>query len=377
MKKLLLWAPFPTATTGYGRLTANFGARLSKHFDLAYFSYTHALGISGLQFQGCPIFTTPHEWANQPKHFVVEVNKYFQPDAILQIFDLFTTWPTLKKYGSLLPIVSYSPVDALPLAQQIWESAKICQKVIPQTKFAKKVYGEAGIESQEVIYHGADPAIYYPRTKEENKAARQAYGIDPGTFLVLMVQDNTRRKNIPSQIKAFQNFKKRTGADAHLLGVIPNIEGMREWDLDLLWSALREGQDDCFSHVFNLSEVELAELYSASDVLLHCSYGEGFGLPMIEAGGCGIPAIATNFSSLPELISDHGWMIDGELAYCQPDGLNTWQMIPSQKGITEALIDAYEDKYKRLQFGEAMRAFVLSECNWDRLTEKMVKVLEG
>lgn len=50
---------------------------------------------------------------------------------------------------------------------------------------------------------------------------------------------------------------------------------------------------------------ELADTYRASDALLFPSRLEGFGLVALEALSCGIPVIATNGSSLPEIVQ-HG-----------------------------------------------------------------------
>ena len=43
-----------------------------------------------------------------------------------------------------------------------------------------------------------------------------------------------------------------------------------------------------------LSEDEVVGLYTACNVLVHPYRGEGFGLPILEAMACGIPAIVTN-----------------------------------------------------------------------------------
>lgn len=335
------------------------------------------MGTNGIEWENCPVFSSPYEWIGKSKHFIIEVNRFWKPDIILQVFDLFTLWPQLRNYGHTLPLATYSPLDARPIAQVQWECAKLCKVVIPQCHFAKQVYQEAGIETSAPVYHGVDPKVYYPRTPAENAETRARYGIEKDIFLVLMVQDNTPRKNIPAQIKAFQNFKRWSGAKAHLLGIMPNMDvSTRGLDLDQLWEALRENDDECFTHRFGLEEDELARLYSAADVLLQGVHSEGFGLPVIEAGACGIPTIATDYGSLTELVGKRGWLVPGQVDYCQPATFN-WQMTPSLQGMQDALMDAYEHPEKRKALGAAMQAFTLGECNWDRLAEKMAGILEA
>ena len=46
---------------------------------------------------------------------------------------------------------------------------------------------------------------------------------------------------------------------------------------------------------------DLNDWYGALDVLSCCSYGEGFGLPIMEAQACWVPVITTRASSMEEL----------------------------------------------------------------------------
>ena len=41
---------------------------------------------------------------------------------------------------------------------------------------------------------------------------------------------------------------------------------------------------------------DLKDWYGALDVLSCCSFGEGFGLPIMEAQACGVPVITTRAS---------------------------------------------------------------------------------
>ncbi len=62
-----------------------------------------------------------------------------------------------------------------------------------------------------------------------------------------------------------------------------------------------------------VSHEELVDLYSAAACFLFPSRYEGFGLPVLEAFGCGAPVVAYNNSSLPEVMGDAGVLVkDGD-----------------------------------------------------------------
>ena len=57
---------------------------------------------------------------------------------------------------------------------------------------------------------------------------------------------------------------------------------------------------------------ELPLWYNIADIFAYPSLYEGFGLPALEAMACGTPVIASNTSSLPEVVGDAGILIDPE-----------------------------------------------------------------
>jgi glycosyltransferase involved in cell wall biosynthesis len=55
---------------------------------------------------------------------------------------------------------------------------------------------------------------------------------------------------------------------------------------------------------------DLVGLYHCSDAFVFPSLFEGFGIPAVEAMGCGVPVIASSATSLPEVIGDAGAFFD-------------------------------------------------------------------
>jgi glycosyltransferase involved in cell wall biosynthesis len=55
---------------------------------------------------------------------------------------------------------------------------------------------------------------------------------------------------------------------------------------------------------------EMPALYNAADLFVFPSLYEGFGLPVLEAMACGVPVVASNVSSIPEVAGDAALLTD-------------------------------------------------------------------
>ena len=91
---------------------------------------------------------------------------------------------------------------------------------------------------------------------------------------------------------------------------------------------------------FGYTDIEMAAIYTGMDVLLHASYGEGFGVPAIEAAACGTKVIGSNWAASQDLVAEDGWLVDGQPFWDEAQ-LSFFQ-IPSVPSIVQALVNAYQ-----------------------------------
>jgi glycosyltransferase involved in cell wall biosynthesis len=122
-------------------------------------------------------------------------------------------------------------------------------------------------------------------------------GVDTDSF-----RPNKRQPRKTIRVLFSGNLTKRKGA--HLLPLI--AEGLDD-GIEILYTVGLRSNNCIPSHpkLVNLGSVKFVDMpaiYQQADMLLFPTFREGFGLAAAEAMSCGIPVVATNASSLPELV---------------------------------------------------------------------------
>ena len=174
-------------------------------------------------------------------------------------------------------------------------------------------------------------------------------GIDPDAFLVTAVLANkansvTHRKGYAELFLSFGIFHKEH-PDSHLYihaDMLPVQAGFHLGHL--MQSAGVPASAVTFANRDELrvgyTDAEMAALYSASDVVWMATYGEGFGVPGIEAQACGTRVIASDWAATADLVSEDGFKVQGQPFWDEPQ--KAFYQIPILADLVEALHKAYK-----------------------------------
>lgn len=188
------------------------------------------------------------------------------------------------------------------------------------------------------IHLAANPLYSIPRPKTAIESTLKKNNLPHG--YLLFVGALIPRKNIETLILAYHQLLHEYQENIPL--VIVGDPGWRSEKVALTIADL-----NLEKHVRILNDVsdnELANLYSAAGVFALPSYYEGFGLPPLEAMHCGCPVIVSNRGSLPEVVGDAGIILE-------PDDVDKWteslMAVLSKQEMREKLIAAGNEQVKK------------------------------
>lgn len=111
----------------------------------------------------------------------------------------------------------------------------------------------------------------------------------------------------------YKNFDGLLRAFANVLSSQPEIALCvvgPSFDATELKLIANLGVTDSIVHYGHISDAHLAKLYRRSIAFVYPSLYEGFGIPPLEAMSCGTAVVASNRSSIPEVVGDAALLFD-------------------------------------------------------------------
>jgi len=286
-KSLLVWGDSPMSSTGFGRVNRWI---LGALYDTGEYDIT-ILAINHFQIhadKGPNYRIIPAKWPVPEDPYgckaFIQLLTEGKWDAVFILNDLFVieqVWQEIANVANRAPIIYYFPVDCriYPSKSHFLE---IADYPVAYTQWAKeevlKVYPH--LKNMPFIYHGVDSQTYKPLpAKQIEELRRDVYG--EGKFVVLNVNRNNKRKNLPQTLSAFAALKKKYDECVLNIHTDPTDNG-----IDLISACdhlgLKIGRDVFFPTnyvtVHGFPDHIMNQIFNTSDVFFTTTLGEGFGM---------------------------------------------------------------------------------------------------
>lgn len=172
------------------------------------------------------------------------------------------------------------------------------------SEFSKLIFIDSGVTVPIFnVRAGVDPDYFHPGIKPFEQVLNNR-------FLFISNFAFGRRKGVD---KIFEAYRREFDEDENVglvLKCLPSYTGHKiKEECDKLYYRKGSARIDISGDV--VEPYELGRFYTAGHCFLWPSRGEGFGLPPLEALACGVPVIATDYSSHTEFLKKDGVALPG------------------------------------------------------------------
>ena len=257
--------------------------------------------------------------------------RYTQPDLVITLFDIWALNGTeipqwIRDSGAKW--LAWTPIDAVPVSKATRLVLPYVDYPVMLSNFAEKALQGFDPEYRvEVIPHGIEKDFGY--TVNGRPEFRRSIEVPDDAFLFGTVGRNAYypgRKGLDRLIRAFAEAEIEnsylyihTGkwSESGSMAIENVVDFYAEQHP---WIEGRIKFPDEYNLVMGYSQGGMNALYSALDCYVQPTLGEGFGLPVMEAQACGCAVIATDCTSMPDIVCPHtSVLVPGATELLVPD----------------------------------------------------------
>ena len=160
---------------------------------------------------------------------------------------------------------------------------------------------------------------------------------------ILYVGNLEPRKNLVRLLEAYAIVKKKFNISLAIIGT-----PVRQYNLlfDRIKAYNLEKDVICTGYV---ADEDLPSLYRLANLFVFPSLFEGFGIPVLEAMACGTPVVASNVTSLPEVVGDAGILVNPYIVESIAEGISS---VLSNSQLEKELITKGYERIKVFDAGK-------------------------
>ncbi len=178
--------------------------------------------------------------------------------------------------------------------------------IITDSEFVKtEVQNTFGIAPERIQSIGLGVEdIFSPMSSTQTQDVLLPLELVHGQY-ILAVGTLEPRKNLASALLAYMQLP--ASVRRHVPLVLVGMKGWQTSELEAqMIPLIANGEIKVLGY---LPRTDLAKIVAGALALVYPSLYEGFGLPPLEAMSCGVPVIASDVSSLPEVVGDAGILV--------------------------------------------------------------------
>jgi glycosyltransferase involved in cell wall biosynthesis len=244
------------------------------------------------------------------------------------------------------------------LARRALDGAENIMAVSRATRLDLAEFFHIPLRRIEVVHNAIDERFMRSCRHEEKKLVLARY--DVSYPFALYTGNVKRQKNLARMIEAFAVLKgelREHPVYSALKLIVIGDEMSKHPDLRRTVIKTRIQQDVRFLGFVPIDVLRV--FYSSAEVFVFPSLYEGFGLPPLEAMAQGTPVVASNVSSLPEVVGEAALMVNPE------------NIFDIARGIRRVLLDPDTRKLLRERGMQQVTKF-----SWDRSVGRVLEIYQ-
>lgn len=239
----------------------------------------------------------------------------YKPDLIFSPTQYIPQFSPVKRIATIFDLSflhfpqMFNPTDLWQLSNGTGFSAKNADHIITISNFSKlDIIEQYRVDKGKitVAYPGFNKDLFkLLPSNQKITQVKNKYQIDDS--YIIYIGTIQPRKNLIRLMEAVARIK---GINLIIVGKMTG-EGRKGWMYeDTLKTPIRLGIEKRVKFLGFVPQEELPSLIQGAVAFILPSLWEGFGMPIVEAMACGTPVIASNVSSMPEVVGKAGLLID-------------------------------------------------------------------
>lgn len=327
---LVIVSDSPYGPTGLGRIARDLRARLSAMPELE---------VSAIGWEPGPA------WGGDARYLGHQDSEHWGARPLAQWWPehvdrrswgvVFSIWDPARCFGLRESEASnarwwgYFPIDAHnihgTLSGPPAHAVQKYERVLGYTRYGANVLQGLRQERVPHLPHGFDPAVWYPRTGEQDSwellGDVLAPTVTPRSTLIGCVATNQPRKDLG--LLCHTIARMREDDTSVKLWLHTDRQVTAAWSIPQLLADFGLARHTVVT--YQLQDAQLAACYSYCSATIAPGLGEGFGYPIIESLACGTPVIHGVYGGGTELVPCPDWIVpsrqervDGPYALLRP-----------------------------------------------------------